>query len=257
MSVVRAEKLKPLLERWTPNTVATSAHLGGLGITAQDVQKYVTSRWLIPIGRGAFQRPQERVTWQGALHSIQTQLKLPVHVGALTALALSGHEHYLRISGVTIFLFSPPGIALPRWFKAHWGDEIRHVQTKLLPSDLGVTTRDTVEGFSLTCAAPERAALEMLHLAPKGFDLIEAAHIIEGMTTLRPALMQTLLEACASVKVKRLFLHLAERADLPVIKQLDVAVLNLGEGDRSLVAAGKYAARYRLILPEELVGNGS
>ena len=76
------------------------------------------------------------------------------------------------------------------------------------------------------------------------------------MTTLRPKLMQTLLEACGSVKVKRLFLYLAERAKLPVMTHLDTSRFNLGKGDRSLTRRGRYVAKYQLLLPKELVGDG-
>jgi hypothetical protein len=257
MGIQRTEKLRPLLDAWEPHTVATNTRLRRLGITAQDVQKYTSAHWLESLGRGAFKRPRETVTWQGALYSVQTQLDMPVHVAALTALELSGHSHYLRFAKSTVFLFSPPAVTLPQWFRTHWGSDVRHTQTKLLPAGVGLTEMDSVEGFPLKSAAPERAILEMLHLAPNEFDLVETALIIEGMTTLRPKMMQALLEACESVKVKRLFLYLAERAKLPVINHLDVSRFDLGKGDRSLTPMGRYVAKYQLLLPKELVGNGN
>ncbi|MDV3257595.1 MAG: type IV toxin-antitoxin system AbiEi family antitoxin [Sphingomonas sp.] len=235
--------------------MATSAYLRELGITPQAVQNYLRSRWLASLGRGAFKRPHETVTWQGALYSIQTQLKLPLHVGALTALEMLGHGHYVRFVHSKAYLVSPLKTALPLWFKTHWGEEIRHLQTKLLPEGMGITQQEAPEGFKLQCASPERAILELLHLAPKEFDLMEAALIVESMTTLRPKLMQSLLEACESVKVKRLFLYMAERANLPVMRHLDAARLDLGTGDRSLVRMGRYVPKYKLLLPKALVAN--
>jgi hypothetical protein len=99
--------------------------------------------------------------------------------------------------------------------------------------------------------------LELLHLAPKEFDLVEAGQIIEGMTSLRPKLMQSLLETCASVKVRRLFLYLAERANLPVTRYLKPEKIDLGSGDRSLAEMGRYVPKYRLLLPRELVSSGN
>ncbi|MEP9404647.1 type IV toxin-antitoxin system AbiEi family antitoxin domain-containing protein [Sphingomonas silueang] len=256
MKVARTDKLKPLLDAWEPHTVATSPHLKALGLTPQDVQNYTTSRWLVSLGRGAFKRPAETVTWQGALYSVQSQLKLPVHVGALTALEMTGNSHYVRFADTKGYLFSPLHVVLPAWFQAHWGDQVRHMQTKLLPGELGLTEQRAPEGFALQTAAPERAILELLHLAPKEFDLVEAGHIVEGMTSLRPKLMQSLLEACTSVKVRRLFLFLAERASLPVIRHLAVERIDLGKGDRSLVRMGRYVPKYRLLVPKELVSNG-
>lgn len=256
MTLSRTEKLRSLLDGWTPHSVATSVYLKTLNVTAQDLQNYTGSRWLTSLGRGAFKRPMETVTWQGALFSLQTQLNMPVHVGALTALEMTGNSHYVRFAPTRAYLFSPLNVTLPLWFRTHWGDEVRHVQTKLLPSDLGLTELEAPEGFTLKTAATERAALEMLHLAPKEFDLVEASMVVESMTSLRPKLMQTLLEQCSSIKVRRLFLYLAERANLPVMRHLDLDRVDLGSGDRSLVPDGRYVAKYQLLLPGELVERG-
>jgi hypothetical protein len=102
----RSEKLRPLLDAWEPHSVATTAHLKTLGITPQDLQNYTSSRWLMSLGRGAFKRPMETVTWQGALYSLQAQLRLPVHVGALTALEMSGNSHYVRFANTRAYLFT-------------------------------------------------------------------------------------------------------------------------------------------------------
>jgi hypothetical protein len=254
--VITGEKLKALLDSWTPNSVATSAYLNQRGISPQDVQNYTTSQWLTPLGIGAFKRPMEVVTWQGALFGIQSQLKLPVHVGALTALEIAGNSHYLRFATTKAYLFSPLNVTLPQWFKRHWGDEIRHVQTKLQSPEFGLKEQEGREGFALKCASAERAILELLHLAPKEFDLVEAAMIVESMTSIRPKFMQSLLEQCASIKVRSVFLYLAERADLPIMRHLDLGRIDLGSGDRSLVPRGRYVAKYRLLLPKELVEHG-
>lgn len=256
MDVSRSEKLRPLLDAWQPHSVATTAYLKTRGITPQDLQNYTASRWLTSLGRGAFKRPMETVTWQGALYSLQTQLRLPVHVGALTALEISGNSHYVRFTGAKAFLFSPLHVALPLWFRTHWGDDVRHVQTKLLPPELGMTEQNAPEGFALKTSSVERAALELLHLAPKEFDLVEAGMLVESMTSIRPKLMQDLLEQCTSIKVRRLFLYLAERANLPVRRHLEADRIDLGTGDRSLVPNGRYVAKYKLLLPAELVDNG-
>lgn len=253
MSISRSKKLRSLLDAWEPRGVATTAYLKTLGITPQDLQNYTSSSWLMPLGRSAFKRPKETVTWQGALRSLQVQLRLPVHVGALTALEMWGHNHYVRLGATRACLLSPLNVALPLWFRTHWGDDVRHVQTKLLPPDSGMTEHATPEGFALGISTAERAVLELLHLAPKIFSLVEAGLIIESMTLIRPKLMQNLLEQCASIKARRLFLYLAERANLPVLRHLDLDRIDLGAGDRSLVPNGRYVAKYRLLLPRELV----
>ncbi len=252
MSVARSDKLKRLLAEWEPHTVMTRARLKQLGVTPQHTQKYVASSWVEAVGAGVFKRPGARLTWQGALHSLQTQLGLKVHVGALTALAAEGHSHFARPGGETIFLFSEVGVSLPKWFRDYpWRDRLSLTATKLLPADLGVREA-AVGGFALMTATPERAILEALHLAPKETDLVEVFHVLEGLQSLRPKLMQTLLEACTSIKVKRLFLFMAERAALPVAKHLDQSRITLGRGDRTLTPGGAYVAKFGLVVPKEL-----
>lgn len=252
MSIARSGKLKQLLAGWEPGTVMTRARLKALGITPQHTQKYVGSGWVEALGAGVFQRPGTRLTWQGALHSLQSQLGLAVHVGALTALSADGYAHFARPGGEAAHLFAEPGVSLPKWFRDYpWPDPVSLIQTKLLPPDLGV--RETmVGGFTLMATTPERAILEALHLAPQEIDLVEAFHVLEGLQTLRPTLMQALLEACASIKVKRLFLLMAERAALPVVKRLDQSAVQLGRGSRTLTPGGAYVAKFGLVVPKEL-----
>ena len=77
--------------------------------------------------------------------------------------------------------------------------------------------------------------------------------IMEGLTTLRPQIVQDLLEQCRSIRVKRLFLYMAEKAGHDWYKRLDHAKLDLGKGTRSIVKGGVYVEKYALNLPEELV----
>ncbi len=255
MSIARSDKLKALLAGWEPHTVVTRARLKQLGITPQHTQKYVASRWVEAVGAGVFKRPDAPLTWQGALHSLQTQLGLKVHVGALTALAAEGHTHFARPGGEAAFLFSETGATLPKWFREYqWRDRVSLTQTKLLPADLGVREA-TVGGFALMTSTPERAILEALHLAPKEIDLVEVFQVLEGLRTLRPKLMQSLLEACASIKVNRVFLFMAERAALPVAKRLDQNAIALGSGDRTLTPGGAYVAKFGLVVPKELAAH--
>lgn len=257
MSLSKSAKIKPLLNEWQPHTVATSEWLGTRGITPQDVRNYLSSNWLTSLGRGAFKRPNETVTWQGALYSLQKQLGLKVHVGALTALEMTGHQHYVRFDRTTAYLFSQPETVLPKWFRDHWGTDVRHVRTNLFPAQMAITTRPSPEGLPLACSSPEQAILEMLHLTPAEFDPMEVAQIIEGMTSLRPKVMQELLEACTSIKAKRLFLYLAERAQLRLVNSLDLSRVQLGKGKRAVTSKGRLTAKYDLLLPEELVSHGS
>lgn len=101
-----------------------------------------------------------------------------------------------------------------------------------------------MRGYNLNISAPERAILECLYLIPKAFDLLEYYQLLEGLLTLRPQLMQQLLETCYSVRVKRLFLYMADKAKLSVLSYLDKEKIQLGMGDRSILSKGVYNAQY-------------
>jgi hypothetical protein len=245
-------KLKTLLALHRPGTALLASWLEGQGIS-RDLQKsYRRSGWLETLGTGAFKRPNETVTWQGGLYAVQTQGELPIHAGALTALSLQGFSHYLRLGGQTVFLFSPRGTKLPAWFKTHdWGVPVRQVSTTMLPPELGLTDYDE-RNFKIRISAPERAMLECLHLAPRDVDLVECFQVMEGLGTLRPKLVQELLFACTSVKAKRLFLYMAERANHQWLSMVDLTSVDLGKGDRSLATGGAYVPKYHLVIPNEL-----
>ena len=67
--------------------------------------------------------------------------------------------------------------------------------------------------FSIKISAPERAAMEMLHLVPGKISFEEALLIMENLVSLRPDMVQRLMCMCQFIKVKRLFMYMAERQD--------------------------------------------
>jgi hypothetical protein len=252
MSTQNESKLKKMLDQHRQGTVALPRWLEGLGIS-RDLQKvYRKNGWLETVGPGAFKRSGEQVNWQGALYAIQQQAKLPIHAGALTALSMQGLSHYFRMTEETVFLFSPPQTILPRWFKNHaLGYPVQHIKTSLLREDLGLTPHEE-KNFAITISTPERAILECLYLAPGKLDLVECYHLMEGLSNLRPKLIQELLEACTSVKVKRLFLYMANKAQHQWLTFVDQKQIDVGKGDRSIVKGGVYNSDFHISIPKEL-----
>lgn len=252
MNTNSRDKLKKLLEAHVPDTVYVASWLEKHGIS-RDLQKhYRKSGWLETAGTGAFKRPGESVTWQGGLYALQAQSELVVHAGAMTALALQGYAHYPRFGAETVFLFLPPKTNLPAWFRNYdWGQKIHYSNTSVLPPDLALADYQA-GAFSIKISTPERAFLECLFLSPETVDLVECYQVMESLTTLRPKLLQPLLEKCGSVKVKRLFLYMANKVGHDWFKRLDVNQFNLGAGDRTIAKGGVYVSRYGLIVPEEL-----
>lgn len=91
----------------------------------------------------------------------------------------------------------------------------------------------------------------MLHLVPRKVGFDEARLIVENLVTLRPDVVQKLLVACRSVKVKRLFLYMAERCAHPWVLKLDISKVDLGRGKRMIVPNGRYDAKYRITVPAD------
>jgi hypothetical protein len=229
----------------------TSNYLKKQGFDAQLLARYKRSRWLEPLGNGAYQRHGDKIDWQGGLAALQQQLKLSVHCGARTALDLQGYGHYAAFTARKAYLFGYPGQKLPKWFRKYdWHVKVVYKMTALFPRGLDDSYVDFPAGdFSMRIASPERAAMEMLYYVPseQGFD--EAERIMESLLTLRPVVAQKLLETCNSVKVKRLFMYMAEKSGLPWVEQLGLGRVDFGKGDRTVVEGGHLDPKYRITVP--------
>ncbi len=253
MTTEKDTKLKRLNKNLKPGTVVLSSWLKQIGISS-DLQKYyVNSGWLEALNRGVFKKPDDKINWQGAVYALQQQAGVKVIVGALTSLSLLGFAHYIRFENDTLFLFSPDRERLPKWVtNIDWGNKIVHKQTSFIPIEMALTKLEN-EYFDILISSPERAILETIFLTPQYIDLIETYHIFEGLVNLRPKVLQELLMACRSVKVKRIFLYMAEKLKHQWFNFLDVDKIDLGKGDRQITPGGVYNSKYKIILPKEIV----
>jgi hypothetical protein len=119
--------------------------------------------------------------------------------------------------------------------------------------DLGIKSMELKNSVPIPVAAPERAILELLSHVNSKPKFLKGWHLIEGMMTLRPNLVQRLLRNCKSVKVKRLFLFMVENNELPWYKKLNVNEIDLGSGKRTIVENGKLDNKFKITVPEELI----
>lgn len=252
MSTKNEVKIKKLLDLHVPGTVILASWLNKKGFSYDLQQRYKKSGWLESIGVGAFKRPNENISWQGAVYSLQQQASLSVHLGGLSALSLLGYSHYIRTGVETAYLFSNLRIKLPVWFEKYpWNEPVNHTKTSFLPTEIGL--EDYNDGaFQIKIASPERAILECLYLTPEKQDLLETYQIMSGLVNLRPEMVQVLLQECKSVKVKRLFLYMLNKANHQWGQFLDLSVVNLGTGDRELVKNGIYDPEFHITVPKEL-----
>lgn len=246
-------KINHLLQAWPRGTVALHPFLARHGVSRKLAEQYRKGGWIDPVGVGAFVRRGDHVGWQGALYALQKYAGKRVHPGGRTALELAGLAHYLRLGpGRRVDLYGPSGLRLPRWLTQHdWGVELRYFGTSLFDAALGTASMEFGE-FSLMGSTPERAMLEVLDGVPRVAGFAEAKELMEGLPTLRPRLVQQLLEACTSVKAKRLFLHLADATGMPWRPALDDSRIELGTGKRQVVAGGRLDARYGITVPKDV-----
>ena len=246
-------KINRLISQWPRGTPATASYLNTEGFSHDLLTKYKKSGWIQSFGRGAYILDGDKVEWPGALYALQTQLGLNVHPGGKTALELKGYAHYLTSAERKIFLFGIQGLVLPTWFRGdRLGVKIALIRTNLFPvaSELGFSEFKEKD-LILKISAPERAAMEMLHLVPGKVGFDEAFLIMENLATLRSEIVQRLLVMCRSIKVRRLFMFMAEKHGHPWVSDLDVSRLDLGKGKRMIVPKGRFDKKYRITVPRD------
>jgi hypothetical protein len=244
-------KINQLIKEWPKGTVMTLDHLKQKGINRDLIKRYRKSGWIESVGRAAYKLAGDNLELAGGLYAVQNQLKLKIHVGARTALELKGYGHYLGPGIRKIFMFGQPGVNLPVWFKEYeWPVNYYYTTTNLFPDNLlSSFTESKYKDIGITMSQPERAALEMLHLIPEeqGFD--EALQIMKSLTTLRPDLLQNLLEDCRSIKVKRLFMYMSEKENHFWFSDLNPDRIDLGSGKRVVIKDGYFDKKYKITVP--------
>lgn len=252
MSTVRETKLNTLLSTQPSGTVLSSAWLVDQGYSLDLQKRYKKSLWFDSIGTGALIRHGDQVDYLGGIYALQSQLGLFVHPAGKTALSMQGRAHYLELSAKRVQLFGGRQDKLPLWFKRRdWGVNVACKLTSFLPPDLGLIEVEH-KSFTVKVSDPARAIMECLYLAPESQPLLEVFELMEGLNNLRPVTVQKLLEECRSVKVKRLFLYLADKAGHEWFNFIDLDKVDLGSGKRSIVSHGVYVAKYQISVPKEL-----
>jgi hypothetical protein len=245
------------LTRLLPEGVAApSAWLAAIGYSRQLVRKYVLGGWLEPLCRGAYARAGHPVGWPGVLLGLQRLAETPCHVGGLSALNRQGLAHFLPLGGENRIQVMSPRTP-PAWVKAVALEEELIFDTRRLFSDeardVGLTVWPTgIRDWTLPMAGPERAMLELLNgVEGDSFGFEHASRVFEGLTVLRPWVVNELLAACRSIKVKRVFLFLADHFGYPWANRLETAGLDLGRGNRQVVKGGRLDRHFLITVPRD------
>lgn len=253
MSIQDKTKLNRLLQAIPRDGVVTTARLQELGVSPQLARKYVQNGWLQRLGVSAFARTGESPDWLGGMYALQSQLGLTVHVAAVSALELQGRAHFIPMgTGRRVTLVSDRRENLPRWFTSReWTVTLHHRCITLFSATFDDAVREfDGGGFSVQISPPERAILEALHLAQSNSALEHALLLMEGLSTLRPSVLQSLLVQCTSIKAKRLLLWAGERCHHTWMAQLDVTKVDLGTGKRQVFKGGVLDQKYLITVPK-------
>ena len=247
MASETGSKINQLLKKWPSGSVAVLPWLERQGAYQQLVHEYIKTSWLRGWAREPMPgRRQGRVDRWSLCHpgadwgSPYTRAEKP----RFKCRGMPISCRWGKAS--TVSLFGLPNVKLPAWFKEYrWEVKIRYTATNLFAGEenQGLTKRE-LGSYSVTVASPERAMMEVLYLAPHQESYEEAKLLMEGLTTLRPRLVQALLERCNSVKVKRLFMVLAESFQHAWVKKLDLSKVDFGKGKRMLVRG--WAVRFQI-----------
>jgi len=245
-------KLNQLISDWPNGAVITMTQLRQKGYSRQLIDKYKSSRWISPVGKGAYRKYQDKIDWFGGVYGLQSS-GASVFIGAKTALELHGLAHYLAPELNRCYLFGKPGIRLPRWFSSYsWKITILYKTTNLFSQTVqsGLTDYKHKE-FTVRISSPEQAAMEMMYHIPnnQGFD--EAFRIMENLATLRSDLVQQLLKNCSSIKVKRLFMYMAQKVRHAWFDQLNPDEIDFGKGKRVIVKNGILDNQYQITVNRE------
>lgn len=251
MSTDSKLKINQLLGANPSGIVYLSSWLVAQGYSLDLQKRYRNSDWFTSIGTGAMIRSGDDVGYEGAIYALQNQAGLFVHPAGKTAFSLLGKSHYLELSQKKVTLFGGKNEKLPTWCLKHdWGVTLDYYSSSFLPAEIGLTEVE-LKTFTIKVSSAARAILECLFLTPKNQDLLECYQLMEGLNNLRPNLVQNLLENCSSIKVKRLFLYLAEKASHSWVQHINLEKIDLGSGKRSIVKNGVYNSKYKITVPTE------
>lgn len=241
-----------LILEWGQGEIHTSAWFQARKIGRPLIHKYLTTGLLQRLGGGAYIKAGDHLDWQAAIYAAQTELKLPMHVGGRSALELLGVSHYLNMGDRSaIFLIATRRFRMPIWIRANdWGVDFRVRTSTIFKDDIGIETLKR-SNFAINISSRERAIMEVIDTVDLRHSFEEIEQYTENLLSIRSNLTQNLLEQCTSIRTKRVFLYIASKMNLPVIKKLHINKINLGRGDRTIALNGKFDKKFAITVPTE------
>lgn len=240
-------KLNQALLDWYPGDIHGLGWFREKNIDQRLAYSYYQSGFLRKVGPGVFARKNDDVNWQGVIRFLQEELKLSLHVAGRSALELHGHGHYIVLGGrLKIDILSYQNRSFPSWLKdGENGFDLFFSKSSLLKRENFLT--DYIgDGFKLRISTRELAILEFIDSIDLTLSLETVENYMVSLNTLRPEVVQKVLEECHSIKAKRIFLYLAEKLSLPFMKKINFKKISLGVGKRVVVKGGEFNKKYQI-----------
>jgi hypothetical protein len=251
MSIENQNKLNRLLQKGNPGELYFSAWLKEQGYSDQLIDQYRKSGWLLSLSNGVMYRSGDTLLSFEVLESYNEQLNKHFHIAAHSALALFGFNHYIPMGKPVLVVRHPKQEMIPEWLrKTELDYSLRFFSTETFAMPLLVSFNAKYP--HLQASSPEQAFLECLLLAPKQYSYMDLYYIMEQLTTLRPTILQNLLETTENLKVKRMFLYMAEKAGHEWFRMLNADKIELGSAKHQLAKGGVYISKYKITVPKEL-----
>jgi len=242
--------------------LASRAWLLSKGLSKDRLDNYVKSGRLKKLARGVYCHPYAVLNWQNVVASFSQTMGLPAYAGGATALEYFGLSQYLNLSDERIVeVYSP--CAEPSWLadvaqhvqgvRFRWHKTQRIWETSSIDMSLGVFTQAwSTNDDAQSIAMPERAFIELLYDVPNAVSFEHADEIMQGLVTLSPRKLNSLLTVCKSIKAKRLFFWFANRYAYSWQDKLDSMQFDLGKGKRVIQKGGRLDSRYLITVPEQM-----
>lgn len=225
------------------------------GFDRPAVDYFLRSGKLEAVTHGIYRKPGPPLKWQNVVYSLQL-LNYKVHVGHMSSLKYYGYQHYLAIGETSeITLYSAN--ELPSWLYRLKDFSFKHMNRSPFPPNCRLGLQEISFGtwdWPIPYSTPERAFIELISTINNENGINQARTMFEGAISLRPLLVQDLLEACIQIKAKRLFLWLARTLKHPWYKHINIGMINLGKGKRQIVPNGALDKEFQITVPKEVEG---
>ncbi len=251
MSIDSNNKLNQLLQKKNQGGLYFSARLKENGYSDQLLKRYRDSGWLTALSKGVMYRTGDTLRSFSVLESYNSQLAKKYHIAAHSALELTGFNHYVPMGRAVLMIGHPKQEPVPAWMKSlnlDYSLKFFSPETFSKPQFVLFNTNYP----HILSSVPEQAFLECILLAPTYYSYVDLYYIMEQLTTLRPEIVQELLENTNNLKVKRMFLYMAEKAAHYWFESLYPEKIKLGTGKHQLVENGVYIPKYKITVPKEL-----